>query len=76
LIPDCKLNRQRLFQNFSFGTASIFITKNLPGGIMRRLVFILIAFIAAITFIRALDSGSSSAVTGTDIPGVVINGGR
>jgi hypothetical protein len=42
---------------------------------LRKLVFILIAFIAAVTFIRALDSGSSSAVIGEDIPAVGFNEG-
>jgi hypothetical protein len=45
------------------------------GGIMRRLVFILIAFIAAVTFIRALDFRTSSAVIGEDIPAAGFNEG-
>jgi hypothetical protein len=42
---------------------------------MRKLVFILIAFIAAITFIRALDSGNSSVAIGENIPAAVFNQG-
>jgi hypothetical protein len=48
--------------------------KNPPGGSMRKLVFILIAFIAAVTFIRAFDnSGSAAAVMRGEIPGREIN---
>jgi hypothetical protein len=41
--------------------------KNPPGGFMRKLVFILIAFIAAVTFIRAFDNGGG-AVSGREEP--------
>lgn len=38
---------------------------------MRNLVLILIAFIAVITFIRALDNGETGAVNGT-VPDTII----
>jgi uncharacterized membrane protein len=45
--------------------------KNTFGGVMRKLVLILIAFIAVVTFIRALDKGgvlaSSLSVQTADI---------
>jgi hypothetical protein len=42
---------------------------------MRKLVFILIAFIAAVTLIRALDSGGSPAGIATEIPGIDLDQG-
>lgn len=42
---------------------------------MRKLVFILIAFIAAVTFIRALDSGNSPAGITAEIPDIDLNQG-
>ena len=38
---------------------------------MRNLVFILIAFIAVITFIRALDRGEAEIVNRT-VPGAIV----
>jgi hypothetical protein len=37
---------------------------------MRKLVLILIAFIAAVTLIRALDSGNISAGIAAEVPGI------
>ena len=42
---------------------------------MRKLVFILIAFIAVATLIRALDSGSSPASIATEVPNIDLNQG-
>jgi hypothetical protein len=43
---------------------------------MRKLVFILIAFIAAATLIRALDSGSGPAEIVSEIPDIDLNQGH
>jgi hypothetical protein len=40
---------------------------------MRKLVFILIAFIAAMTLIRALDSGNISEGIAAEVPGVELS---
>jgi hypothetical protein len=41
---------------------------------MRKLVFILIAFIAAVTFIRAFDNkGDDGSALSQDLPGGAIN---
>ncbi|MDR2742284.1 MAG: hypothetical protein LBB98_09060 [Treponema sp.] len=41
---------------------------------MRKLVFILIAFIAAVTFIRAFDNkGDTASTLSRDLPGEVLN---
>jgi hypothetical protein len=40
---------------------------------MRKLVLILIAFIAAVTFIRAFDNSGSAAAMPGEIPGGEIN---
>jgi hypothetical protein len=42
---------------------------------MRKLVFILIAFIAVITFIRALDSGHSPSGITAEVPDINLNQG-
>jgi hypothetical protein len=42
---------------------------------MRKLVFILLAFIAAVTFIRALDSGKSPAGIAVEVPNIDLNQG-
>jgi hypothetical protein len=43
---------------------------------MRKLVFVLIAFIAAATLIKALDSESSPADIAVEIPDINLNQGR
>jgi hypothetical protein len=43
---------------------------------MRKLVFILIAFIAAATLIKALDSESSLVGLAAESPGINLNQGR
>jgi hypothetical protein len=43
---------------------------------MRKLVLILIAFIAAVTLIRALEAGNNPAGIAVETPGTELNLGR
>jgi hypothetical protein len=43
---------------------------------MRKLVFILIAFIAAATLIRVLDSGNSPSGIAAEVPVINLNQGH